>query len=264
MSLFKRIITLTLVLTMMTGCSFVNNAGAQKVFNFADSGYVTSLDASKAIDETSTNVIQAFGDGLYAYNVKSKLKPAIAKSMKVSDDGKTYTFEIRKNVKWSNGDPVTAEDFVYAWKRALSMRSDASKLLTSYGAAIAGADEIYNGRKSADTLGVYVKDKKLVVNLAYKTSRFMDLVTQPVFFPLNQKFVEEQGDKYATSPKTLLSCGTYKVSSISKDKITLKKNKTCYIAKKTNIDRVNMYFGISNEDKIKMLSLIHISEPTRH
>ena len=183
MSLFKRIITLTLVLTMMTGCSFVNNAGAQKVFNFADSGYVTSLDASKAIDETSTNVIQAFGDGLYAYNVKSKLKPAIAKSMKVSDDGKTYTFEIRKNVKWSNGDPVTAEDFVYAWKRALSMRSDASKLLTSYGAAIAGADEIYNGRKSADTLGVYVKDKKLVVNLAYKTSRFMDLVTQPVFFP---------------------------------------------------------------------------------
>lgn len=96
MSLFKRIITLTLVLTMMTGCSFVNNAGAQKVFNFADSGYVTSLDASKAIDETSTNVIQAFGDGLYAYNVKSKLKPAIAKSMKVSDDGKTYTFEIRK------------------------------------------------------------------------------------------------------------------------------------------------------------------------
>ena len=252
MSLFKRIITLTLVLTMMTGCSFVNNAGAQKVFNFADSGYVTSLDASKAIDETSTNVIQAFGDGLYAYNVKSKLKPAIAKSMKVSDDGKTYTFEIRKNVKWSNGDPVTAEDFVYAWKRALSMRSDASKLLTSYGAAIAGADEIYNGRKSADTLGVYVKDKKLVVNLAYKTSRFMDLVTQPVFFPLNQKFVEAQGDQYATSPKTLLSCGTYKVSSISKDKITLKKNKTCYIAKKTNIDLVNMYFGISNEDKIKM------------
>ena len=240
MSLFKRMITLTLVLTMMTGCSFVNNAGAQKIFNFADSGYVTSLDASKAIDETSTNVIQAFGDGLYAYNVKSKLKPAIAKSVEVSDDGKTYTFEIRKNVKWSNGDPVTAEDFVYAWKRALSMRSDASKLLTSYGAAIEGADEIYNGKKSADTLGVYVKDKKLVVNLAYKTSRFMDLVTQPVFFPLNQKFVETQGDKYGTSPKTLLSCGTYKVSSISKDKIILKKNKTCYIAKKTNIDRINM------------------------
>ena len=60
---------------------------------------------------------------------------------------------------------------------------------------------IYNGRKSADTLGVYVKDKKLVVNLAYKTSRFMDLVTQPVFFPLNQKFE--------------IACGTYKESSIS-------------------------------------------------
>lgn len=252
MSLFKRIITLTLVLTMMTGCSFANNADAQNVFNFADSGHVTSLDSSKAIDETSTNVIQAFGDGLYAYNMKSKLKPAIAKSMKMSEDGKTYTFEIRKNVKWSNGDSVTAEDFVYAWKRALSMRSDASKLLTSYGAAIEGADDIYNGRKSADTLGVYVKNKKLVVHLAYKTSRFMDLVTQPVFFPLNQKFVEAQGDKYASSPKTLLSCGTYKVSSISKDKITLKKNKTCYIANKTNIDLVNMYFGVSNEDKIKM------------
>lgn len=252
MSLFKKIVTLVLAMSLMTGCSLTNNADSQKVFNFADSGYVTSLDASKAIDETSTNVIQAFGDGLYAYNVKSKLKPAIAKSKEVSEDGKTYTFEIRKNVKWSNGDPVTAEDFVYAWKRALSMRSEASKLLTSYGAAIAGADDIYNGLKPADTLGVYVKNKKLVVHLQYKTTRFMDLVTQPVFFPLNQKFVEEQGDKYATSPKTLLSCGTYKVSSISKDKITLKKNKTCYFASKSNIDQVNMLFGISNEDKIKL------------
>ena len=80
----------------------------------------------------------------------------------------------------------------------------------------------------------------------------MDLVTQPVFFPLNQKFVEEQGDKYATSPKTLLSCGTYKVSSISKDKITLKKNKTCYFASKSNIDQVNMLFGISNDEKIRL------------
>lgn len=252
MSLFKKIVTLVLAMSLMTGCSLTNNADSQKVFNFADSGYVTSLDASKAIDETSTNVIQAFGDGLYAYNVKSKLKPAIAKSKKVSEDGKTYTFEIRKNVKWSNGDPVTAEDFVYAWKRALSMRSEASKLLTSYGAAIAGADDIYNGLKPADTLGVYVKNKKLVVHLQYKTTRFMDLVTQPVFFPLNQKFVEAQGDKYATSPKTLLSCGTYKVSSISKDKIVLKKNKTCYFAKKSNIDQVNMLFGISNDEKIKL------------
>ena len=243
MSLFKKILTLILAMSLMTGCSLTN---------FADSGYVTSLDASKAIDETSTNVIQAFGDGLYAYDVKSKLKPAIAKSKEVSEDGKTYTFEIRKNVKWSNGDPVTAEDFVYAWKRALSMRSEASKLLTSYGAAIAGADDIYKGLKPADTLGVYVKNKKLVVHLQYKTTRFMDLVTQPVFFPLNQKFVEEQGDKYATSPKTLLSCGTYKVSSIFKDKITLKKNKTCYFASKSNIDQVNMLFGISNDEKIKL------------
>ncbi len=170
----------------------------------------------------------------------------------MSEDGKTYIFEIRKNVKWSNGDPVTAEDFVYAWKRALSMRSEASKLLTSYGAAIAGADDIYKGLKPVDTLGVYVKNKKLVVHLQYKTTRFMDLVTQPVFFPLNQKFVEAQGDKYATSPKTLLSCGTYKVSSISKDKITLKKNKTCYFASKSNIDQVNMLFGISNDEKIKL------------
>lgn len=252
MSLFKKIVTLVLAMSLMTGCSLTNNADSQKVFNFADSGYVTSLDASKAIDETSTNVIQAFGDGLYAYDVKSKLKPAIAESKKVSEDGKTYTFEIKKNVKWSNGDPVTAEDFVYAWKRALSMRSEASKLLTSYGAAIAGADDIYKGLKPADTLGVYVKNKKLVVHLQYKTTRFMDLVTQPVFFPLNQKFVEAQGDKYATSPKTLLSCGTYKASSISKDKIVLKKNKTCYFASKSNIDQVNMLFGISNDEKIRL------------
>lgn len=252
MKLFKKIVTLVLAMTLITGCSLTNNADSQKVFNFADSSYVISLDSSNAIDETSTNVIQAFGDGLYAYNVKSKLKPAIAKSKEVSDDGKIYTFEIRKNVKWSNGDPVTAEDFVYAWKRALSVRSEASKLLTSYGAAIAGADDIYNGLKPVDTLGVYVKNKKLVVHLQYKTTRFMDLVTQPVFFPLNQKFVEKQGDKYATSPKTLLSCGTYKVSSISKDKIVLKKNKTCYFAKKSNIDQVNMLFGISNDEKIKL------------
>ena len=90
MSLFKKIVTLVLAMSLMTGCSLTNNADSQKVFNFADSGYVTSLDASKAIDETSTNVIQAFGDGLYAYDVKSKLKPAIAESKKVSDDGNSF------------------------------------------------------------------------------------------------------------------------------------------------------------------------------
>lgn len=252
MSIFKKIGTLLVSLSLLTGCSLVQNADAQKTFNFADSGYVTTLDSSKAIDDTSTNVIQAFSDGLYAYNQESKLKPALAKSKTVSEDGKTYTFEIRKNAKWSNGDHVTAEDFVYAWRRALSLHSEASKLLTSYGAAIEGADDIYNGKKSPDTLGVYVKNKKLVVKLAYKTSRFMDLVTQPVFYPLNQKFVEKQGDKYATSPKTLLSNGTYEVTSISKKKITLKKNRKSYFSHKSNIDFVNMYFGISNEEKIKL------------
>ena len=251
MSLLSKTCKLALALLMMTGCSLVKNEDAVKTFRFADSGYVTTLDSSKAIDDTSTNVIQAFSDGLYAYNPESKLKPAIAKSKTVSEDGKTYTFEIRKNAKWSNGDPVKAKDFVYSWRRALSMHTEAAKLLTSYGAAIEGADEIYNGNKPADTLGVTAKKGKLIVKLAYKTTRFMDLITQPVFYPLNQKFVEKQGNQYATSPKTLLSCGTYQITSISKKKISLKKNKISYFSSKSNIDNLDMYFGLSNDEKVK-------------
>ena len=89
---------------------------------------ISSMDPSTITDEFAGQALVDTMDGLYRYSGKD-LKPAIAKSEpKVSADGKTYTFKLR-NAKWSNGDPVTAQDFVFAWRRTVSPKTNHSMLI---------------------------------------------------------------------------------------------------------------------------------------
>lgn len=83
------------------------------------------MDLSKATDSVSFTQISNTFEGLYRLGKDSKITPGLATSEKVSKDGKTYTFTLRKNDKWSNGDPVTAQDFVYSWRRTVNPKTEA-------------------------------------------------------------------------------------------------------------------------------------------
>lgn len=172
---------------------------------------VESLDPQQATDGTSFEVIADYTDGLMQMDADGQAVYAIAESVDVSDDGLTYTFHLRDDANWSNGEAVTAADFVFAWQRAVDpeIASEYSYMLSDIG-QIVNAQEIIDGTKDKSELGVTaVDDKTLEVKLNVPVSYFLSLMYFPTFYPVNQAFFESCADTFATSPETTLSNGAF-------------------------------------------------------
>ncbi len=172
---------------------------------------VESLDPQQATDGTSFEVIADYTDGLMQMDSDGNPINALAESYEISEDGVTYTFYIREDANWSNGDPVTAQDFVFAWQRAVDpeVASEYSYMLSDIG-QIVNAAEIIAGEKDKSELGVTaVDDKTLEVQLNVPVSYFLSLMYFPTFYPVNEAFYNECGDTFATSPDTVLSNGAF-------------------------------------------------------
>lgn len=175
---------------------------------------VESLDPQIATDGTSFEVIADYTDGLMQMDADGKAVPALAETYDLSDDGLTYTFHLR-DASWSNGDPVTAADFVFAWQRAVDpdVASEYSYMLSDIGQVV-NAAEIIAGEKDKSELGVTaIDDKTLEVKLNVPVSYFLSLMYFPTFYPVNQAFYESVGDTFATSPETVLSNGAFIMDS---------------------------------------------------
>ena len=172
---------------------------------------VESLDPQQATDGTSFEVIADYTDGLMQMDAEGNPINAIAESYDISDDGLTYTFKIRDDANWSNGEPVTAADFVFAWQRAVDpdVASEYSYMLSDIGQVV-NAAEIIAGEKDKSELGVTaVDDKTLEVQLNVPVSYFLSLMYFPTFYPVNEAFFNQCGDTFATSPETVLSNGAF-------------------------------------------------------
>ncbi len=174
---------------------------------------VESLDPQQATDGTSFEVIADYTDGLMQMDADGAPVEALAESYELSDDGLTWTFTIRDDANWSNGEPVTANDFVFAWQRAVdpNVASEYSYMMSDIGQIVNAAD-IIAGDKDKSELGVTaVDDKTLEVQLNAPVSYFLSLMYFPTFYPINQAFFEscDGGDTFATSPETVLSNGAF-------------------------------------------------------
>ena len=175
---------------------------------------VESLDPQVGQDGTSFEVMANFTDGLMQMDADGQAVPAIAESYDLSEDGLTYTFHLR-DAKWSNGTPVTANDFVFAWQRAVDpdVASEYSYMLSDIG-QIKNAAEIIAGEKDKSELGVTaVDDKTLQVELNVPVSYFLSLMYFPTFYPVNEEFFNTCADTFATSPETTLSNGAFILDS---------------------------------------------------
>jgi oligopeptide transport system substrate-binding protein len=186
----------------------------EQVFNLLNGDTIPSMDPSMATDEYGFQFLGATMEGLYRLNENAEPVEGIAKTHSVSEDGLTWTFELREDAKWENGDPVTAHDFVYAWQRAVNPDTGSEYGPYMMGGVIKNATEVNSGDAALEDLGVKADgDYKLVVELENPTPYFHSLTTFGTFLPLNQKFVEEQGDKFATSTETLLANGPFKLEN---------------------------------------------------
>ncbi len=171
---------------------------------------VQSLDPQQATDGTSFEVIADYTDGLMQMAEDGTPVEAIAESYEVSEDGLTYTFHLR-DAKWSNGTPVTAADFVFAWQRAVdpAVASEYSYMMSDIG-QIKNAEAIIAGEKDKSELGATaVDDKTLKVELNVPVSYFLSLMYFPTFYPVNEEFFNSVGDSFGTSPDTVLSNGAF-------------------------------------------------------
>lgn len=204
---------------------------------------VEALDPQQAVDGTSFEVIADYTDGLYQMDKDGEAVPALAADTQISEDGLSYTFKIRDDAKWSNGEPVTAQDFVFAWQRAVDPKvaSEYAYMLSDVG-QIKNAAEIIAGKKDKSELGVTaVDDKTLKVELNVQVPYFLGLMYFPTFYPVNQKFFESCGDTFATSPETTLSNGAFILDSYepAATAFHLKKNPDYYDAKRVKLTGIN-------------------------
>ena len=193
------------------GAEEASGEGSGEDLNIMLETPVESLDPQQATDGTSFEVIADYTDGLMQMDADGKAVNALAESYEISDDGLTYTFHIREDANWSNGDPVTAADFVFAWQRAVDpeVASEYSYMLSDIGQVV-NAQDIIDGAKDKSELGVTaVDDKTLEVQLIVPVSYFLSLMYFPTFYPVNEAFFETCADTFATSPETTLSNGAF-------------------------------------------------------
>ena len=219
-------------------------ADGDKVLNVMVEVEVESLDPQVATDGTSFEVIANYTDGLTQMDADGAAVPAVAESWDVSEDGTVYTFHLRQDANWSNGEPVTADDFIFAWQRAVdpALASEYSYMFSQIG-QVKNAAAIIAGEMDKSELGVKAIDSKtLEVTLEVPVSYFLSLMYFPTFYPVNQAFFEGLADgTFGTSPETVLSNGAFVLTSYEPAALSfsLTKNPDYYDADKVQLDGLN-------------------------
>ena len=226
-STMKKLIALLLAVTMLLSCLSVAALADDSYVSVMLSTNVMSLDTNLATDGESFEVIADCIDGLMQMDESGAAIPAIAESYDLSEDGTVYTFHLR-DAKWSNGDAVTANDFVFAWRRICQEAGEYAYMFDTSVGCVKGADAIIYDGADPTTLGVSAPDDKtLVVELEVPVSFFPSLMYFPTFYPINEAFYTslEEGT-YGTSADTFLSNGAFVLEDYTPGtaNMTLKKN----------------------------------------
>ncbi|WP_242229742.1 peptide ABC transporter substrate-binding protein [Bacillus cereus group sp. BfR-BA-01329] len=228
---------------LLTACNNKENKSdkeaKKQVLNVTVSEEIPSLDTAKTMDGTSAHVMQNLFEGLYILNDQDQPIPAVAKSFKRSEDGKKYTFDLRKDAKWSNGDNVTANDFIFAWKRAINHETASQYAYMLF--YLKNAKEINKGTMPLDALGVKaINDYKLEVELEQPIPYFLQLLALPIYLPQHESFLKEQGKNYALEPSNLIYNGPFVLEKWKHEQeFQLKKNATYWDEKKVKLDGIN-------------------------
>ncbi|MGO2686569.1 MAG: peptide ABC transporter substrate-binding protein [Enterococcus italicus] len=168
-----------------------------------------SADLSLATDTISFSALNNVYEGLYRLDKDNNPEPAgAAEKATVSNDGLTYTIKLREDAKWSNGDAVTAADYVYGWQRTVNPKT-ASEYAYLF-SPVKNADDITAGKTAVDQLGIKaVSDYELEITLTKATPYFDYLLAFPSFFPQNQKVIEENGSNYAQTSDNAVYNGPF-------------------------------------------------------
>ncbi len=208
-----------------------------------------TLDPQKARSTQAADIHRDIGEGLFTYATDGEVVPASVASFEMSEDGLTYTFSLRENLRWSNGDKVTADHFVAGMRRLVDPSTAAfySEMLID----VENAEGIISGDIPVSMLGVEAVDEQtLVVRLVRPTAYLTGILTHPSTFPVHSPSIEAHGDDYAR-PGRLVSNGAYVLDAwVPSSLISLKRNEYYWNNDATAIDAVNWHVIVQDSAEL--------------
>lgn len=212
-------------------------ASAEMVLHRGNSGDPETLDPQKTSSVYEGNILRDLFEGLVIHSASAKILPGVATSWSTSADGLTWTFQLRPDAKWSNGDPVTAGDFVYSYRRMMNPETGSQYANMLY--VIANAEDVNKGKASPEKLGVTAVDAHtLKFTLSGPTPYFIELLAHQSSFPVDEKVVEKFGKDWV-KPENFVSNGAFRLAeNVPHDHITIVRNAAHYDAAKIKLDKV--------------------------
>ncbi|MDR0841215.1 MAG: peptide ABC transporter substrate-binding protein [Christensenellaceae bacterium] len=205
---------------------------------------LNSIDPAVAVDSNSSSAQNNIYEGLYRLDAQARPIPAGAKELPViSEDGLTYTIKLNENTQWSNGAKLTADDYIYAWTRAISADNAAEN--QQFFTYIANADEIISGEKDIQELGVRkIDDYTLEIVLRVPATYFTSLLVSTPFFPLNGEYVEAQGTAFGSDSDHAIYNGPFVLTEFAGPGIgadwTYVKNDTYWDKDNVILEKINI------------------------
>lgn len=208
----------------------------------------SGFDPHETMKTTNIFVANDLFEGLTRIGEDGKIVPGIAEKWEVSEDGTTYTFHLRE-AKWSDGSKVTAQDFVYGWKKAMSEENDHPyKFLYNI---VEGASEHMTEGADFEKVGIKAVDEKtVVVTLTGPAVHFLDLTAYGLFFPAKQEFVESNQDSYGETPETTLYNGPFVLDAVNEKEIVLKKNEKYWDNETVKLEKVTMKLLVDDSNTV--------------
>ena len=232
----------------LSGCTTTGNTeGSEAETNGAPNQTIavslpaelTTLDTTQTTDKATFTIVQHLFEGLYRFDENSEPVPGLAEGVEISEDGKTYTFTLRDDAKWSNGEAITSADFAYAWKKLVdpATMGPNAYLLDN----VVNSKDIREGNADVETIGLETPDDAtFIVQLEQPQPSFLSLISIGWLAPQNQAFVEEKGDTYARTSEDLLYSGPFTLTDWQQtgDEWTLVKNDQYYDADVVQLEEI--------------------------
>lgn len=243
----KKFLTLAACsLLVLSGCGDGGSSSSDGVLKVGVGGDFSQLDPAKADDSITANVLNQTYEGLYTLDTNGNAVPNLATAdAEVSEDGLTYTITLKDGVKWSDGQDLKAEDFVYAWKRAAAIGNADSYYSQFITTNIEGAVESGDVDNMPDFGAVAKDDKTIEITLKQRTPYFQALLTNTVFYPVRKDFIDAnsngdyKGSEWTNNPEAPV-LSAFKFTSINiKDEVVLAKNENYYDADKVKLSGVS-------------------------
>ena len=232
----KKIIILLAMLIFAISCG--KNGGSGNTFTLNLTDEPKSIDPQLSTDVLGGTVDDLITEGLTKRGKDGTFVAGLAKSWDKSADGLKWTFHLRDGIKWSNGDPITAQDFKNGWLRALDPQTASQYSYMLY--PIKNAEKYNKKAVSAEKVGIKViDDKTLEVELETPVPYFDSLVAFKTYMPLNQKFFDKTGDSYFTEANKTMSSGAYTMEKWTHgSEIVFKKNPNYWDADNVKVENI--------------------------